>query len=255
MSADKPSERTELLELIFGVEGYLYEGEAWELYRRTKAVGAAALIEGRQPVVVEIGSHKGRSTIPLAHGLRTAGGGQVHAIDPYTNGDRRSEFLDNVARVGLSDYVHPVRLTSHEARRDFSSSLELLFVDGSHTLEAVLQDIADWTPLVRSGGTAAFNDPSWPGVYAALRQKVFVKGSMFRHPVLVDNTVFFEVRRETPWTDSDTVALRRLRVGLAIRKLLTPLRRYTPDGTARFGRAAFQRIVSSYNAEESRPGE
>jgi predicted O-methyltransferase YrrM len=34
----------------------------------------------------------------------------------------------------------------------------LLFVDGNHEFEAVLQDYEQWSPLIRPGGLIAFHD-------------------------------------------------------------------------------------------------
>jgi predicted O-methyltransferase YrrM len=44
-------------------------------------------------------------------------------------------------------------------------AIDLLFVDGDHTYEGVKKDVADYTPLVRPGGTVALHDivPGGPG--------------------------------------------------------------------------------------------
>lgn len=239
-------DRSSLQQVLGGIEGWLYPDEAWELHRRAGAVAARARSENRRPVLVEIGSWKGRSTVCEALALANSGGGVLHAIDPHLDGeveDTWGQLLANLSRTGTAPYVNPVRSTSHEARADFDQPVDMLFVDGSHGRAEVRQDIDDWVPLVRSGGVVAFNDPSHPGVHAALRDRVLLRGTPLRRPKLVDNTLFFELDREAAWDGQAAADLRRLRVALSLREKLAPLRRRMSEDTARRGRRALGRLV------------
>lgn len=121
--------------------------------------------------IVEIGSAWGRSTACLAAGTRAAGRDVVTAIDPHTGDDwflneihaervdTFDEFQSNITRLGLSDWVQPIRLTSDEAAATFPEiAIRLLFIDGLHTYEAVASDIRHWVPRIVSGGVVIFDD-------------------------------------------------------------------------------------------------
>ena len=181
-----------------GVEGWLHLDEA-----RALRDAVVALEPKDQPLlVVEIGSWKGRSTISLARGLQGGGhAGVILAVDPHEGNvehrerwgavDTYAEFLSNLGRAGVADLVRPIRATSHQARASVDNgSVSLLFVDGSHEYEDVLQDIDDWVSALSPGAVVVFNDSSWPGVFAALRRKVVRVGTPFRDPVLVRSTIF-----------------------------------------------------------------
>jgi hypothetical protein len=205
---------------IDGIVGYASPREAMALYGAV--VNAPAGADGA--VVVEIGAYGGRSTIPLALGVQERGRGYVVTIDPMP----QPSMPANLARAGVSPVVRHVGMGSHAARVALGDlDVSVLYVDGSHAYEDVQADAQDWLPLVRNGGVAAFNDPSWPGVYRVLREQVLVAGSRFRRPTLVDNTVFFTACAE-PWTAEDGRALRRMVSVLAIRYRLALYRHRHP---------------------------
>lgn len=205
-----------------GVEGWLGDAEAWGLHR------SAAALPGMAPAtVVEVGSWKGRSTIALAMGIGARPGkGVVIAVDPhqgsaahnaYGEGDTFAQFEYNVQRAGVADLVEAVRDTSASAReRVPDRSVDLLFVDGSHELEDVLTDIDVWTPALRPGATVAFHDSiSFPGVAGALRARALVRGSAFRRPRRIQETMFFEYRPGLRWGRRDSLRALTMRAEVA----------------------------------------
>jgi predicted O-methyltransferase YrrM len=138
------------------IDGWLSDAQGCALFR------AAAATTGRGRIV-EIGSWKGRSTAWLAAGARLAGA-TVYAIDPHT-GSREdpaaatlAEFRANLARAGLSDHVEALVMTSAEAASAVDGPVELLFIDGDHSYEAVRLDAALWLPKLVEGGTVMFHD-------------------------------------------------------------------------------------------------
>jgi predicted O-methyltransferase YrrM len=141
---------------VAGVEGWLSDAQGRALF------DAASGATGRG-VIVEIGSWKGRSTTWLASGARLAGL-RVYAIDPHRGSredpaaDTLNEFLDNLARSGLADVVEPMVMTSEEAAARIAGPIELLFIDGDHSYEAVRRDAELWLPRVMDGGTVMFHD-------------------------------------------------------------------------------------------------
>src|SRR3989442_10815319 len=129
--------------LASGIGGWLADHEGRPLYE------LARRCTGRG-VIVEIGSWKGRSTIWLASGSKAGSAVSVHAIDPHVGSpEHRSggipvatfdEFRANVARAGVDDIVVPLVKPSLEVAASFQRPVELLFIDGDHSYEAVLAD-------------------------------------------------------------------------------------------------------------------
>ena len=138
------------------VDGWLSDVQGRALF------DAAASATGRG-VIVEIGSWKGRSTTWLASGARLSGQ-RVYAIDPHRGSredpaaDTLKEFLDNLARNGLADVVEPIVMTSEQAAAHMTAPIELLFIDGDHSFEAVRRDAELWLPRLMDGGTVMFHD-------------------------------------------------------------------------------------------------
>jgi predicted O-methyltransferase YrrM len=161
----RPSEHEHAAELARqragAVEGWLSDAQGRALF------DAAATATGAG-VIVEIGSWKGRSTTWLASGARLAGQ-RVYAIDPHRGSredpavDTLEEFLGNLARNGLADVVEPMIMTSEEAAARIAGPIELLFIDGDHSYEAVRRDAELWLPRMMDGGTVMFHDVATAG--------------------------------------------------------------------------------------------
>jgi hypothetical protein len=116
--------------------------------------------------------------------------------------------------------IRPVRALSHEARPSFEpTEVDVLFVDGAHDFPSVARDLDDWTPLLVHGSLLVANDLFLPGVSFALKDRVAVVGSPFRHPRYVYNTIFFDHEPRRPWSDRDTRECRRCRLFLTAGRL------------------------------------
>lgn len=140
------------------VRGWLTETEGRCLARRA---------EGKH--TLEIGSFCGRSTCCMA---QTAA--SVTCIDPFDGratdqaGDTLAEFHANLARYGLSERVLPYRMTTHEAAglaclratptAAVPQCFDFAFVDGDHSMRAVLYDYAFAVERLSPGGVVAFHD-------------------------------------------------------------------------------------------------
>jgi predicted O-methyltransferase YrrM len=114
----------------------------------------------RKGVIVEIGSWKGKSTVCLGLGSKAGASLPIYSIDPHA-AYRFGEFQASLDRAGIADLVHAVRSFSQRAADDFHEPIELLFVDGSHEYELVLEDFEMWVPKVVDGGWVAFHDTVW----------------------------------------------------------------------------------------------
>jgi predicted O-methyltransferase YrrM len=138
--------------LIADVPGWLTDEEGEALYELARAC------TGRG-VIVEIGSFKGKSTVCLGLGSQSGASVPIYAIDPHQ--ERFPEFKTNVQRAGIEELVRPVPSLSQPAADGFDEPIELLFVDGSHEYELVLEDFEKWVPKVVDGGWVAFHDTTW----------------------------------------------------------------------------------------------
>jgi predicted O-methyltransferase YrrM len=147
--------------LAASIDGWLSDTQGCALFR-------AAAATSRNGRIVEIGSWKGRSTVWLAAGARLSGA-RVYAVDPHTGSFEDpdaatfAEFRANLARAGLADLVEPLVMTSAEAARVVDGPIELLFIDGDHSYEAVHLDAARWLPKLGEGGIVMFHDVGTAG--------------------------------------------------------------------------------------------
>jgi predicted O-methyltransferase YrrM len=143
------------------IEGWLSDAQGCALFR----AAAATTGKGR---IVEIGSWKGRSTAWLAAGARLAGS-SVYAVDPHVGSREDADaatfesFRTNLANAGLADYVEPLVMTSVQAAQLVDAPIELLFIDGDHSYEAVSRDAAIWLPKLMEGATVMFHDVGTAG--------------------------------------------------------------------------------------------
>jgi len=121
--------------------------------------------------IVEIGSHKGKSSCFLAAGARAGQGAHVWAVDLWTAGAGRTyahysaeetwqTFQRQVESLGLSEAITPVQADSLRAAKYRRRPIGLLFIDGDHHYRACLADYRAWEKFVPAGGFIAFHDYS-----------------------------------------------------------------------------------------------
>jgi MMP 1-O-methyltransferase len=144
---------TQVKPLIADVPGWLTDEEGEALYDLARACTGKG-------VIVEIGSWKGKSTICLGLGSRAGSSLPVYAVDPHAD-YRFGDFKTNVERAGIADLVRPIASLSQPAADEFEEPIELLFVDGSHEYDLVLEDFEKWVPKVVEDGWVAFHDTTW----------------------------------------------------------------------------------------------
>jgi predicted O-methyltransferase YrrM len=136
--------------------------------------------------------------------------------------DSYEAFLRNLERAGVRDVVEPLRATSREARPSVAEdSVDVLFVDGSHRYEDVLDDLDVWRPALRAGAHVAMHDAvRYPGVAAALRERVLTRRSAFRSPRLVQETLLVEYQPDAPWRTTDFGRVMAMQARLAALRVL-----------------------------------
>jgi hypothetical protein len=129
--------------------------------------------------IVEIGSYLGRSTRALAD--NTAG--VVHAVDDWKgprdeaipDAERAELFAKFLANTAGLDGRLQVHRADHAAELgSWSSSVDMVFIDGSHDYEDVKRDIAFWQARAPEECLLSGHDfsPGWPGVMRAVTELV-----------------------------------------------------------------------------------
>lgn len=123
--------------------------------------------------VVEVGSWMGLSTRDIATMLPE--GGIVYAIDTWNGSPEEfhdpsvlaspevlatlyDQFLSNVIHTNLTHKIIPIHMESCKAATIFSDHPDLIYIDGCHTYEAVLQDLEAWWPFVKESGILCGDD-------------------------------------------------------------------------------------------------
>jgi predicted O-methyltransferase YrrM len=128
---------------------------------------------------VEIGVYKGRSAAFMAVELANRGlKVRFDAIDHFGGSEEHgdlsktlyNECVQNLKSV--AGYVNVIRMNSLEAADLYEdSSLDFIFIDGSHDYNSVTSDLSAWYPKIKETGIFAGDDYQpgyWPGVIAAV---------------------------------------------------------------------------------------
>ena len=126
--------------------------------------------------VVEIGCFIGISTMWLAAGMACSNlRGRLYAIDTYLPKfpwppfhyscivDPKSFIADSIESAGFSDIIHLIESDSKDAASNFdswlgSNEIDLLFIDGDHSIDGCKSDFELYAPRVAVGGYVIFHD-------------------------------------------------------------------------------------------------
>ncbi len=156
------------------IDGWLTVDEAITLYELARS------LPHEHPLVVEIGSWQGKSTICLGRGLQGKNAPRLCCIDPFDasgdassageyraraegiGGPLRTAFEQNLRDAGVRELVDVYQGFSHECAATWRDRIDLLFLDGDHSPEATAQDFRDWAPHVRPGGYLVMHDVVHP---------------------------------------------------------------------------------------------
>ncbi|ANN18482.1 hypothetical protein SD37_24555 [Amycolatopsis orientalis] len=145
--------------------------EAWSLAEPVKgwmtreqglALWTAACRLDKGDLIVEIGSHQGRSTVVLATAARTVGA-TVVAVDPFVDGrlfggsPTRQRFEANLKAAGVDDVVELVAEYSTKLRPRWTRPIQLLYIDGKHDYWTYTDDLR-WSEHLAGGGEILVHD-------------------------------------------------------------------------------------------------
>ncbi len=147
------------------IEGYMVLIEAQWLYLAAKEMGS----------IVEIGSYFGKSS----HALLSGCPGNVTCVDLWSALDWKENDTPEMAQARFEKFVENTnqfwnrsikRANSLDAVKDFADkSVDMVFIDGDHSYQAVKDDIAAWLPKARKLICGHdYNFYGWPDVKKAV---------------------------------------------------------------------------------------
>lgn len=138
-----------------GIGGWMTRDQGHALWSAALGVAPGALI-------LEIGSHQGRSTVVLATAAKSVGA-TVVAVDPFVEGrlfggaPTRDKFEANVRAAGVEDVVRLEAQRSTDLRPGWHEPLGMLYIDGKHDYWTVRDDLK-WTSHLSAGAPVLIHD-------------------------------------------------------------------------------------------------
>jgi|SRR6185437_14872011 len=161
--------RSEAIETAEKIQGWMSRHELEWLYDHAE----------KSSSVVEIGSWRGRSTYAmLASGVTTLfsvdhwHGSPSEINDCHSDAKTRDIHAEFRASVGSFPNLIVIRNDSETASRSFEDgSVDMVFIDGEHTPEAVERDVKAWLPKTKK--LLCGHDRTMPGVAQFLKTNPF----------------------------------------------------------------------------------
>jgi predicted O-methyltransferase YrrM len=112
---------------------------------------------------LEVGVFEGGSVLWMLENVLTDPGSRATVIDPL-EGDLKSRFLSNLEKSGEERKVDViVGFSQIELRKLPLAAYDVVYIDGSHTADDVLEDAVLAWRLVKPGGLLIFDDYEWAG--------------------------------------------------------------------------------------------
>lgn len=176
------------------IPGWLTEAQAALLWDTARQLST-------RPLVVEIGSHQGRSTIMLAEAVRGTCG-RVVAVDPFVDGRlfggsaTRAIFEQNVTRAGLTESVELLPEYSTRALPGWTREIDYLYIDGKHDYWTVSNDLLFRGHLPPGGAILVHDSFSSIGVTLGILRHVLFSSDM-AYERRSDSMALFRKRRPT----------------------------------------------------------
>lgn len=154
-----------------GIDGWMTENELKFLAEKARGMES----------IVELGSHKGRSSDVLLKNCN----GKVYCVDLW---DGKTEFglLAERQQVFVGDEVYnkfmenvghypnlvPIKMDSSKAVEQFNGDrFDMVFIDAGHDYDSVKKDIEAWLPKCNKLICGHDYSPAWPGVVQAVHEK------------------------------------------------------------------------------------
>ncbi len=137
------------------IPGWLTQAQAQLLYDAAQDLEPDSLL-------VEIGSHQGRSTVVLATAAQQRAS-KVIAIDPFVEGalfggtPTREKFERNIEAAELTNTVELLNDYSTQARPGWTAPIDYLYIDGKHDYWTLSDDLR-WAVHLPPGAPVLIHD-------------------------------------------------------------------------------------------------
>ncbi len=167
------------------VEGWCTEHKATKLYELASSPDCA--------LAVEIGIFEGKSLLPVASAFARKGTGVIYGVEPWDNAvavetatnnendawwntedltAHKRKYLGHLRRMRLENHARLLEIPSDAAVAVFQSpryagQIDLVHVDGAHSVQQSVFDSAYWLKLLRRGGYLVLDDINWEPVRLA----------------------------------------------------------------------------------------
>jgi hypothetical protein len=123
-------------------------------------------IDRQNLILVEIGSFRGESMELFAKSLKFS---KIFCVDPWQNGYDDNDLCSSLNfaeieksfddKVSKYDFVTKIKKNSKDASNDFQDkSIDVIYIDGLHTPDAVESDIRIWFPKIKDDGYICGHD-------------------------------------------------------------------------------------------------
>lgn len=155
------------------------EIDGWFDYKKTYTYLVSKVVDNG--IFVECGAWLGKSSSYLCD--RAEDRIQVFIVDTWEGSLDNNDPTNTLAKqcdaydiftknMGDRKYIAIKRLSEDAAGHFANDSCDVVFIDMTHTYEAVKQDILTWLPKVKKNGYIAGHDyqNDWPGVVTAVNE-------------------------------------------------------------------------------------
>ena len=156
----------------FGITGWFTCQEAAQLYRLIRS------IKDEAPVIIELGSCFGLSSMIVARALQERLNSKVYCIDAWEDGGstidgKTREFVKNLWKADLSFFelfqkgmsaagvlkdLTPIKGYTGDIARTWEQPADAIFIDANHSYEGVRGDVESWKNFVKPGGLIILHD-------------------------------------------------------------------------------------------------
>lgn len=140
----------------FSKDWYTYNIAIWEK--------ALAPYRGKPGVqYLEVGLYEGRSAIWMLEHILTDPTSHLTGIDPFL-GPYKDRYAANLKKSGASERATTITgFSQDELRKLPLNSYDIIYIDGSHAKDDVLEDAVLSVRLLKEGGVLILDDYQWVG--------------------------------------------------------------------------------------------
>jgi len=145
------------------------EGQVWRTSGNWNVIIPPGPFKLRPICYGEIGVYHGANVVSVLETYASHPASVAHAIDPwitnppYYDESDKQLFDRNMDRFGVSDKVVRHQKRSHEAAHEFDDDyFDILYIDGDHSANTVLEDAVMYFRKVKVGGHIIFDDYNPP---------------------------------------------------------------------------------------------